>query len=91
MFWAQLKPHPSLPMQLMLVPHSSCGERFELRCPFSVKREEFWVAADELLNLCRMFSWEINPVEFGEINEEKELLAGDFINFQGYIRVISLC
>lgn len=91
MFWAQLKPRPLLPLQLMLFPPSSCGERFELWCPFGVKRQEFWVATDELLNLCRILSWEINLVEFGEINAEKELLAGDFIHFQGYIRMNSLC
>lgn len=67
----------------MLVPCSSRGERFELWCPLGVKREEFWAAVDELLNLCRMFSWEINPVECGEINEEKKVLAGDFIHSQG--------
>lgn len=50
-----------------------------------MKREEFWIAADELLNLCRMFRWEIDPVECGKINEEKDLLTGDFIHSQGYI------
>lgn len=38
----------------------------------------FWASEDVLLNPCKMFTWEINPVEFGEINEEEELLAGDF-------------